>query len=342
MENNSSKTVIPTSQTADVLRVSGLGVSAMTERGRVKIIDDVSFSLKPGRIIGLAGESGSGKTVTALSLMQLIGGTGLRIDDGEVDLLNTALLGLSERELRRRRGSEISMIFQEPMSSLDPAFRVGSLLSETLRSHKSISKKDARTRSIDLLKRVGIPAPERRIDSYPFEMSGGMLQRVLIAMAIACEPAVLIADEPTTALDVTVQAQILDLIRSLADEGMAVLLVTHDLGLLSEYADDLIIMYAGQIIETGRTIELLTRPKHPYTAGLLASVPSVITRAERLSSIPGRVPAPHLMPNGCRFGPRCGFHQQACDQKIDLDLVTADRTIRCLRWPELALRGVSG
>ena len=320
------------------LRIDGLSVSANVEGQRVRIVDEVSITLGPGTIVGVAGESGSGKTVTAMAAMQLLKGTGLRIDRGSICLDDDELVGLSERELRKYRGVRVSMVFQEPMTSLDPCFRVGELLVETLRSHQRISASDAKRRAVDLLERVGIPDPAKRFRSYPFQMSGGQLQRVLIAMAIANSPSVLIADEPTTALDVTVQAQILDLIKALAATGMAVMLVTHDLALMSEYTQQLTVMYAGQVVETGPTDVVLANPSHPYTSGLVASIPSVHRRGE-LQSIPGRIPLPTEDVQGCRFAARCPFVEEKCAVPIPLEPVASDRAVRCIRHAELDLEG---
>ncbi|PRZ44132.1 peptide/nickel transport system ATP-binding protein [Antricoccus suffuscus] len=322
------------------LAVAGLTVSAATMQGRFPVIEDVSLTLRAGKITGLAGESGSGKTVTALATMRLLEARVLRVESGSVHVGATDILGLSTGALRRARGRDIAMIFQEPMTSLDPMFTVGSSISEVLRTHLGLSKAKAKTRAIELLDRVGIPDPARRYNAYPFEMSGGMLQRVLIAMAISCEPDVLIADEPTTALDVTVQAQIMRLLQSLAADGMAVLLVTHDMGVISEYTDFLNVMYAGQVIESGTTAQVLEDPRHPYTAGLLASVPSTRTRLARLSSIPGKVPMLHEMPAGCRFAPRCGFAKPECASPQVLAQVESGRSVRCVRSSDLELEGV--
>ena len=325
--------------TAVPLQVTDLTVSAATMLGRFPVIEDVSLGLELGAITGLAGESGSGKTVTALATMRLLEERVLRVESGSVHVGEVDILALSASALRRTRGRDIAMVFQEPMTSLDPMFTVGSSISEVLRTHLGLSKAKAKARAIELLDRVGIPDPVRRYSAYPFEMSGGMLQRVLIAMAISCEPRVLIADEPTTALDVTVQAQIMRLLQSLAEEGMAVLLVTHDMGVISEYTDYLNVMYAGQVIESGTTAQVLEDPRHPYTAGLLASVPSTRTRLARLSSIPGKVPMLHEMPQGCRFAPRCDFATDACAAPQVL-VVEGPRAVRCVRSGELALEGV--
>ncbi|GAB3305586.1 ATP-binding cassette domain-containing protein [Epidermidibacterium keratini] len=337
-----SKTVTESPQTAApvALRVSELTVSAATEYGRIPVIQDVSLTLRPGRVTGLAGESGSGKTVTALTIMRLLEPRVLRVEAGRIEQDGADILRLGRSALRSLRGGKVSMIFQEPMTSLDPMFTVGFSISEVIRTHLGVSRAEAKRRTIELLDRVGIPNPAERFEAYPFQMSGGMLQRVLIAMAISCGPKVLIADEPTTALDVTVQKQIMGLLRDLASEGLAVLLVTHDMGVMSEYADDLVVMYAGQVIESGPTSELVENPQHPYTAGLLASVPSTEVRSSRLHAIPGKVPMLQDMPEGCRFAPRCVYAEAGCQSPVALEPAGALREVRCVRHDELTLEGV--
>ncbi|WP_208378984.1 ABC transporter ATP-binding protein [Cumulibacter soli] len=325
--------------TGSSLRIEGLKVSAATDRGRLNVIEDVSLELYPGMITGLAGESGSGKTVTALSVMQLLERKVLKVEDGRAMLGDTDLLALRGKALRASRGNDISMVFQEPMTSLDPMFTVGWSISEVIRGHTGVSKAEAKKRTIELFEKVGIPHPAERFNAYPFQMSGGQLQRVLIAMAISCEPKVLIADEPTTALDVTVQAQIMRLLQQLASEGMAVLLVTHDMGVISEYTDNLVVMYAGQVIESGTTRGVIASPKHPYTAGLLESVPSTRVKMEKLPSIDGKVPMLHEMPDGCRFAPRCKYAQDKCNAPVALENDETGR-VRCVRSHELELEGV--
>ncbi|WP_375000756.1 ABC transporter ATP-binding protein [Aeromicrobium sp. CTD01-1L150] len=322
------------------LVVEDLTVSAATERGRFEVVREASLRLNRGKITGLAGESGSGKTVTALSVMGLLDRRTLRVERGTARLGDTDLLSMRGKRLRSTLGDRISMIFQEPMTSLDPMMPVGASISEVIRAHTQLGRRKARRRAIELLERVGLPNPVASSSSYPFEMSGGMLQRVLIAMAISCGPEVLIADEPTTALDVTVQAQIMRLLRELADDGMAVLIVTHDMGLIAEYADDLAVMYAGQVVEAGGTNELIESPRHPYTAGLLASVPSTRRRTSRLNAIAGRVPLLHEMPSGCRFAPRCPFAEECCAVSVPLVTVGDMRVARCVRVRELELDGV--
>ncbi|MQA96939.1 MAG: ATP-binding cassette domain-containing protein [Streptosporangiales bacterium] len=322
------------------MTIEGLRISAATEHGRVDVVDDVHLTLRPGRITGLAGESGSGKTVTGLAVLRLLAEPTLRVESGRILLGDLDLARLPRGELRALRGRRVSMVFQEPMTSLDPAFTVGTLIGEVLRRHLGMDRRAARERAVELLDRVGIPEPEKRVDSFPFQLSGGMQQRVLIAMAVACGPDVLIADEPTTALDVTVQAQILRLLRSLTDDGMAVLLVTHDLGVLAEHCDDLVVMYAGQVVETGPVDDVLAAPAHPYTAGLLAAVPSTARRVERLATIPGTVPPPHLLPAGCRFVARCPHAAPVCEEPVTLEDAGGGRSRRCARAAELDLEGV--
>ena len=334
-----SATSTPDPSTA-TLRVEGLKVSAATDRGKLNVIEDVSLELYPGQITGLAGESGSGKTVTALSLMQLLEPRVLAVEGGRALLGDTDLLSLRGKALRASRGNDVSMVFQEPMTSLDPMFTVGWSISEVIRGHTGVGKAEAKKRTIELFEKVGIPHPAERFNAYPFQMSGGQLQRVLIAMAISCEPRVLIADEPTTALDVTVQAQIMRLLQQLADEGMAVLLVTHDMGVISEYTHNLVVMYAGQVIESGTTRGVIAAPQHPYTAGLLRSVPSTRHRLDKLPSIPGKVPMLHEMPDGCRFAPRCKFAQPKCNVPVPLAINDRGRSVRCVRTNELELEGV--
>jgi oligopeptide/dipeptide ABC transporter ATP-binding protein len=283
--------------------------------GVVKAVDGVSFSLRRGRTLGVVGESGCGKSVTALSVMRLLDMPPARIPSGRILFEGRDLLTLSEDEMRKLRGNEIAMIFQEPMSSLNPVFTIGTQISEAVRLHFGVDKKEALDRSIEALRLVGIAFPERRVKQYPHEMSGGMRQRVMIAMALACEPKLLIADEPTTALDVTIQAQILDLIRTIQERTQtAVLLITHDLGVVAEMADDVVVMYAGRVVEHGTVDEVLLQPRHPYTEGLLTSIPSKGMRGQRLNVIKGSVPNPFNMPTGCNFAPRCPYRFEPCDE----------------------------
>jgi oligopeptide/dipeptide ABC transporter ATP-binding protein len=288
-----------------LLEVKGLRTSFYTRDGVVRAVDGIDFHVDRGEIMGLVGESGCGKSVTSLSLLRLIPPPG-RIEAGQVVFDGQNLLELPNEQMRKIRGDRISMIFQQPTSSLNPVWDVGSQIAEVLELHRKMSGKAARARALDLLKMVGIPDPKRRLDSYPHEMSGGMAQRVMIAMALACEPELLIADEPTTALDVTIQAQILDLIRGLREQtGTAVILITHDLGVVAEMCDRVAVMYAGEIVEQAETIPLFRAPRHPYTRGLINSIPIVGEIRDDLAVIPGNVPNLIDLPPACRFAPRC-------------------------------------
>ena len=296
-----------------LLTVTDLVTQFDTEDGRVTAVDGVSFDVMPGETLGIVGESGSGKSVTALSVIRLIQTPPGRIAGGRVTFKGRDLLGLPDHEMREIRGNEISMIFQEPMTSLNPLFTVGDQIMEAILLHQDRDKQRARERAVEMLRKVGIPSPEKRVDQYPHQMSGGMRQRVMIAMALACNPSLLIADEPTTALDVTIQAQILDLIGKLKqDTGASVMLITHDLGVIAETADRVIVMYAGQIVETGDVDTIFDRPMHPYTSGLLQSIPRLTEDKDRLHSIEGIVPSPFDMPKGCRFAPRCPLADAQC------------------------------
>jgi oligopeptide/dipeptide ABC transporter ATP-binding protein len=273
----------------------------------------VSFSLEAGRTLGIVGESGCGKSVSALSIMGLVPQPPGRIAGGEILFEGRDLLKLDGAEMRELRGDRLSMIFQEPMSSLNPAFTVGDQIAEVLLRHRKYGRKKARERGLEMLRRVHIPEPERRYDDYPHRLSGGMRQRVMIAMALACGPKLLIADEPTTALDVTIQAQILDLMRTLREEtGTAIILITHDLGVVAELADDVAVMYAGRIVERAGVAQLFANPQHPYTIGLLGSIPRLHLEQDRLAAIEGQVPGPFSTGAGCRFEPRCPFAIEKC------------------------------
>ncbi len=277
------------------------------------IVETISFSLEKGKILALVGESGCGKSMTALSLMRLLPRQAV-IEADSLQLLGREISGFSEKEMQKIRGNEISIIFQEPASDLDPLMTVGKQIMEAIRSHSSCSEKEAREKAVSILKKVGIPDPEERMNQYPFELSGGMCQRVMIATALVCKPAVLLADEPTTALDVTIQAQILHLIKELAREtGTAVIIITHDMGVVAEVADDVAVMYAGKIVESGSITSLFSQPEHPYTKALLASIPGLKgKRKEKLNTIPGIVPDPSAWPVGCRFNTRCEFAEGEC------------------------------
>jgi oligopeptide/dipeptide ABC transporter ATP-binding protein len=298
----------------ELLRVEHLSTSFVTERGVVRAVDDVEFSVDEGRILGLVGESGCGKSVTALSIMGLIDRPG-RIEPGSrIVFQGRDLVELSPPDLREIRGNELTMIFQEPMSSLNPVYPVGWQIAEAVQAHLGLSRREANSRALQLLELVGIPAASRRRKAYPHQLSGGMCQRVMIAMALACEPKLLIADEPTTALDVTVQAQILELIGDLRDRhGMSVVLITHDLGVVAEVADEVAVMYAGKIVERGPVADVFTSPQHPYTEALLRSIPLVGMRhTDPLQVIPGQVPSLAEMPTGCRFRARCAYAYDRC------------------------------
>jgi len=296
-----------------LLSVRHLVTAFDTDDGYVRAVDDVSFDLLPGRTLGIVGESGCGKSVTSLSIMRLIPSPPGFIEAGQVLFEGRDLFRLHESEMRSLRGNEISMIFQEPMTSLNPVYTIGWQIVEAIRLHQSMSRRAARLRAIELLNLVGIPAPAERIDAYPHTLSGGMRQRVMIAMALACEPRILIADEPTTALDVTIQAQILDLLRSLQEGlGMSIIFISHDLGVMAEFAHEIAVMYAGKIVEHAETHVLFRTPRHPYTRGLLRSLPSARNRGERLRTIPGIVPDLSKLPKGCRFQDRCELVSDIC------------------------------
>jgi peptide/nickel transport system ATP-binding protein len=302
-----------------LLRVTDLAIGFETQRGYARAVDGVSFELAAGETLGIVGESGCGKSVTALSLLRLIPVPPGRYEQGSIELNDRNLLAIPEREMRSVRGKEISMIFQEPMTSLNPVYTVGSQIVEAIQLHSDTAKREARTQTIELLTRVGIPAAEQVIDAYPHQLSGGMRQRVMIAMALACSPKVLIADEPTTALDVTIQAQIMDLLARLQrDLGMALIFITHDLSLIAEQAKRVAVMYAGQIVETGDVLEVFRAPRHPYTRGLLASLPSRAPARTpgaprgRLPVIPGMVPDITQRPSGCLFRDRCDRAIDTC------------------------------
>jgi peptide/nickel transport system ATP-binding protein len=293
--------------------VRGLRTHFASEGGEVRAVDGVDFSLESGRTLGIVGESGCGKSVTALSIMGLVPQPPGRIAGGEVLFDGEDLLQAPAQRLRDLRGDQLSMIFQEPMTSLNPAFPVGEQIAEALLRHKNVSKSAAKEGAIQMLGRVRIPSPEARAGEYPHQLSGGMRQRVMIAMALACNPKLLIADEPTTALDVTIQAQILELMRTLrAELGTAIMLITHDLGVIAELADNVLVMYAGRVIERCAVARLFAEAQHPYTVGLLGSIPRLHLEQERLSAIEGFVPEAAAMPHGCRFHPRCPFSVEKC------------------------------
>jgi oligopeptide/dipeptide ABC transporter ATP-binding protein len=296
-----------------LLSISNLQASFFTRDGELRAIDGVTFDIEDGATMGLVGESGCGKSVTALSVMRLLPEGVGRIVGGEIIYRGEDLVASSDEQMRHIRGNEISMIFQEPMTSLNPVFTVGEQIGEAVRLHQGLSSGEARNRAIEMLRLVKIAEPEKRVRDYPHQMSGGMRQRVMIAMALSCNPRLLMADEPTTALDVTIQAQILDLIGELKDRlGMAVLLITHDFGVVAQRADEVAVMYAGKIVERAKPNVIFTRPMHPYTIGLMNSIPSVSDRRARLEAIPGIVPSPFDWPSGCRFRTRCSRAEYDC------------------------------
>ncbi|WP_245570235.1 ABC transporter ATP-binding protein [Bradyrhizobium ottawaense] len=309
-----------------LLEVRELKTHYQMTGGTVKAVDGVSFQIVSGGRLGIVGESGSGKSVTSLSIMRLIGAPG-RIVGGEIIFKGRDLVPLKEQEIRQMRGRDISLVFQDPMSSLNPVYTVGDQVIETLRAHRPISRSDARDRVVELFKLVGIPAPERRVDEYPHKLSGGMRQRVTIAMALANEPDLLILDEPTTALDVTIQAQILDLVRGLSHA--AVLLITHDIGVVREICDKVLVMYGGRVMEWGAVDQITDSPKHPYTQGLLSSIPHPEMRGGPLNAIGGAVPNPLNMPAGCPFQPRCSRSMEKCSVMPPLKSQPDGSTVAC-------------
>jgi peptide/nickel transport system ATP-binding protein len=319
----------------DLLSIQGLRTVFRSANGDVPAVDGVSLSVAKGKTLGIVGESGCGKSMLSLSVMGLVPQPG-RVAAGQIMFDGRDLLGLTPAELRAVRGRRIAMIFQEPMTSLNPVFTVGDQITEAMRAHdRTASAAALKARAIAALGRVRIPAPERRFDEYPHQMSGGMRQRVMIAMALACEPDLLIADEPTTALDVTVQAQILDLLRDLQQQtGMAIILITHDLGVVAEMADEVAVMYSGRVVERTTGTAIFDDPQHPYTLGLLGSIPKIEETQERLLAIEGAVPAPFALPQGCRFHPRCVFRVDDCERTIpDLRDVGGGHLAACLRAP---------
>jgi oligopeptide/dipeptide ABC transporter ATP-binding protein len=315
-----------------LLDVRGLRTSFFLDRGEARAVDGVSFALDAGRVLGLVGESGCGKSVTALSLMRLVPPAG-RIVGGAVRFDGQDLLALPEPAMRKVRGAGLAMIFQEPMTSLNPVFTVGSQIAEAIRLHRPVSRRQAWQRAVELLAEVGIPEPARRAGDYPHQLSGGMRQRVMIAMAISCEPRVLLADEPTTALDVTIQAEILDLLRELRERrGMALLLITHDLGVVAQQADEVAIMYAGRIVEHGPVLDVFDHPLHPYTQALFRSIPGIAGRRERLEAIPGQVPDLLALPTGCTFRDRCARAVAECaDAAPPLEEKAPGHLAACIR-----------
>jgi oligopeptide/dipeptide ABC transporter ATP-binding protein len=320
-----------------ILEVKNLQVSFFTDSGEVKAVDDISFDVFKGKTLGIVGESGCGKSVSSLAIMRLIPSPPGKIIGGSILYQGHDLAKVDISHMRKIRGNEISMIFQEPMTSLNPVFTIGNQIIEAIELHQDLPKSEVRNKAIEMLKLVGIPSPEKRVDDYPHQLSGGMRQRVMIAMALSCNPSILIADEPTTALDVTIQAQILDLLRDLQQKvGMGLILITHDLGVVAEMADEVIVMYAGKVVERADVNEIFKNPKMPYTRGLLDSIPTLGAKS-RLKAIPGIVPNMLNLPQGCRFQDRCTFVIDACKQQLpDLRTIKSDRAripheIRCIR-----------
>jgi peptide/nickel transport system permease protein len=335
----------PTTSDGTLLDIRDLSTEISTPRGTIRAIDGVSLQVKPGEAVALVGESGSGKSMTGLSVMQLLPRKVGRIAGGEVwyasrDGQRTDLAHVPANQFRRFRGREMAMVFQEPMASLNPVYTVGFQLIEALTAHAQMTKRDAWDGARRMLERVGIPDPERRLHEYPHQLSGGMRQRVAIAIALCGDPSLIIADEPTTALDVTIQAQILDLLEEIqAAAGIGLVFITHNLGVVAEIADRVVVMYCGQVIEEGPVDDIFHNPRHPYTRGLLASVPrpeDMAGRHKRLSSIPGTVPSPLALPPGCRFAPRCDHATSACVAAVpELEAVSANQNTRCIRWKEI-------
>lgn len=319
-----------------MLSVTDLKTYFYTDAGCAKAVDGVSFSVQKGKVLGIVGESGCGKSITSLSIMGLLDPVTARVEGGSILFHDQDLLKLSPAQMRKIRGDRISMIFQEPMTSLNPVLTVGFQIEEALRLHRGLSKADARARAIELLKMVGIPEPAKRIDEYPHQLSGGMRQRVMIAMALSCDPELLIADEPTTALDVTIQAQILALLTELRERlGMAIIIISHDLGVIAEMSDDVMVMYAGQVVERAPAAQLLENPMHPYTIGLMNSVPDIASPVKRLQALEGLVPSLYNMPQGCRFAPRCNQCQESCKNgEIPLSTLPDGRQVRCVLYAE--------
>jgi len=323
-----------------LLRVTDLVTSFRTDEGVLRAVDEASFEIDAGTTVGIVGESGCGKSVTALSIMRLLPEPAGKVDAGKIELDGEDLLRFTERKMQDVRGNKVSMIFQEPMTSLNPVYTVGAQIVEAIRMHQKKSRILAREHAIEMLKLVGIPSPESNVDSYPHQLSGGMRQRVMIAMALACKPKLLIADEPTTALDVTIQAQILELLKKLQEQlGMAVLLITHDLGVVAEYAKDVVVMYAGRVVERAPVREIFAHPRHPYTKGLLGSIPVPTKGGERkrLPTIEGMVPDLRDLPKGCRFADRCSMVIDDC-KKAEPELVEIEpgHFARCIRAKEVS------
>lgn len=320
-----------------LVEVKKLKTYFYTEEGVVKAVDGVDYEIYPGETLGIVGESGCGKSVTSLSIMRLVESPPGKIEGGEINFHGQDLTKLSEKEMRKIRGNDISMIFQEPMTSLNPVYTVGDQIMEAIMLHKGVDRKEAKRQAIDMLQKVGIPLPEQRVDEYPHQLSGGMRQRVMIAMALSCDPQLLIADEPTTALDVTIQAQILELMNSLKESyGMSIMMITHDLGVIAEVSDRVAVMYAGKVVEYTDVNTLFEDPKHPYTWGLMNSIPKLDKDVDRLEAIPGSVPSPLNFPEGCKFNTRCPLAEGKCyDQEPPLEDAAEGHKVRCWRYKDL-------
>jgi len=324
-----------------LLEVKNLKTYFFTEDGVVPAVDSVDFKLEKGETLGVVGESGCGKSVTALSIMKLIPNPPGKIVDGQIWFKGEDLVRKTDAEMRGIRGNDISMIFQEPMTSLNPVYTVGDQIIEVLQLHQGMNKHDATQRAVEMLQLVGIPLPERRVNEYPHQLSGGMRQRVMIAMALSCNPELLIADEPTTALDVTIQAQILELIKDLKDRlDTAIMLITHDLGVVAETAENVLVMYAGKAVEYADVKTLFKNPKHPYTVGLLGSIPRLDEKKEKLNVIEGIVPNPFEMPSGCRFHPRCKEAQEICFVREPEIVKEGNSLVRCWKYSNQWAGGV--
>ena len=326
----------------NLLSIQNLTTSFHSERGWIAAVEDVNLTVKPREIVAVVGESGSGKTVTCLSIIHLVAGRKMFQSTGSIVFDGKELIGASEAQMRSIRGGEIGMIFQEPMTSLNPVLTVGKQIDETLKAHTPLNAAERRARIVELLRLVGIPEPEKRMKCYPFELSGGMKQRVMIAMALSCEPKMLIADEPTTALDVTIQAQILLLLKELREKlNMSIILVSHDLGVVANFADRVVVMYAGKVLEEGTTAEVIHAPLHPYTRGLIDSIPRLTQpRDEALHVIPGNIPELSDMPSGCRFAPRCPYAQAQCwQQQPEMQEYEPGHSARCFRIGEISKEG---
>lgn len=318
----------------NILDINDLRTSFFVEGSEIKAVDGVTFQVPKGKTLGIVGESGSGKSISALSILQLIDAPG-KIVGGSIRFKDEELTTAKTSRMRNIRGNEISMIFQEPMTSLNPVYTIGQQLREAYKIHQGLGKKEGTKRSIEMLELVGIPSPEKRVDQYPYELSGGMRQRVMIAMALACKPELLIADEPTTALDVTIQAQILELIKDLQEEiGMSVVMITHDLGVVAETCDYVAVMYCGKVVEFADVETLFENPRHPYTVGLLNSLPRHDIDQDELVPIKGNVPAPDEMPSGCRFAPRCPHASDICSKLPELETQEDGNDVRCWIYTE--------